>query len=407
MPPKPSSKMSSSKGGKSPALAPGGKAKKSASSSSSSPKSKNSSGGSSPKKSGGSSKGGGSKSPSGSRSPSGSKSPSKGKSKQGGAPGKGGGGAQVKNAKSPKGGKGRDSPDSRSVKGQKAKPKMARQGTGKRKGFFGKIFGRIAAQFGGGEKIILASPEAREAAEALGLTNANLSLLKDKYENIDLDGSGEIDQDEFFDAVGEQRSPFTDGLFRLIDADGSGTVEFDEYVMVLSTYCMYTKEDILKFCFDLFDVDGSNTIDEKEFVELVKCVNNASPMFPGNFGQAITMFDVNDDGLIDFNEFVEIDKRFPLVLYPAFKLQDKMQRLTLGEKEWRSINEAVTRCKRDMEYREKHNGRPMPEGFVRGLMKKSMPCCVDTRVVDVEKIEASRPAAVLRAMEAAKGPSSE
>ena len=30
-------------------------------------------------------------------------------------------------------------------------------------------------------------------------------------------------------------------------------------------------------------------------------------------------------------------------------------------------------------------------------------CCVDTRVVDVEKIEASRPAAVLRAMEAAKG----
>ena len=81
----------------------------------------------------------------------------------------------MKNAKSPKGGKGRESPGNKSVKGgQKAKPKMARQGTGKRKGFFGKIFGRIAAQFGGGEKIILASPEAREAAEALGLTNANL-----------------------------------------------------------------------------------------------------------------------------------------------------------------------------------------------------------------------------------------
>ena len=50
---------------------------------------------------------------------------------------------------------------------------------------------------------------------------------------------------------------------------------------------MYTKEDILKFCFDLFDVDGSNTIDEKEFVELVKCVNNASPMFPETLGKQL------------------------------------------------------------------------------------------------------------------------
>ena len=281
---------------------------------------------------------------------------------------------------------------------------MAKQGGGgKKRGFFGRLYRSIANRMGGGEKIILSTPEAREASQALGLTNQNLTLLKEKYDGIDLDGSGEIDQDEFFDALGENRSPFTDGLFALIDQDGSGTVEFDEYVVVLSTYCMYTKEDILKFCFDLFDVDGSNTIDEKEFVELVKCVNNASPMFPGNFGTAIQMFDVNDDGLIDFNEFVEIDRRFPLVLYPAFKLQDKMQRLTLGEKEWKSINVAVTRCQKDTEYREKHNGRPMPQPFIRGLLMKYAKCCVDTRVVDVEKITAARPAALMRMSEANAG----
>ena len=108
---------------------------------------------------------------------------------------------------------------------------MAKQGGGgKKRGFFGRLYRSIANRMGGGEKIILSTPEAREASQALGLTNQNLTLLKEKYDGIDLDGSGEIDQDEFFDALGENRSPFTDGLFALIDQDGSGTVEFDEYV---------------------------------------------------------------------------------------------------------------------------------------------------------------------------------
>jgi len=290
----------------------------------------------------------------------------------------------------------------------KAKPGARKGGKGphtttpkapKRNNFVKKILTRHFGRFMAMDRIPLATPEAREAAEALGLTNYNLATLKGKFEDIDLDGSGAIDKDEFFDALNEQRSPFTDGLFNLIDQDGSGTVEFEEYVQVLATYCMYTKEDVLKFCFDLFDVDGSGTIDEKEFVELVKCVNNASPMFPGNFGTAIQMFDVNDDGLIDFDEFVEIDRRFPLVLFPAFRLQDRMQRMTLGAPEWKTINEAVVRCTRDQEYREKHNGRAMPVPIWRKIAVKYLSCFFDNRVVDVEKINASRPAAVLRASE--------
>lgn len=62
-----------------------------------------------------------------------------------------------------------------------------------------------------------------------------------------------------------------------------------------------------------------------------RVVNNASPMFPGNFQRALDEFDVNEDGLIDYNEFVELDRRYPLVLFPAFKLQDMMQKYSLGE----------------------------------------------------------------------------
>ena len=70
--------------------------------------------------------------------------------------------------------------------------------------------------------------------------------------------------------------------------------------------------------FDMFDVDGSGTLDEvrlrprhalthtpslratahvlspsqKEFVELCRVVNNASPLFPGNFATALELFDM-------------------------------------------------------------------------------------------------------------------
>ena len=104
----------------------------------------------------------------------------------------------------------------------------------------------------------------------MDLKQWHLRRLRAKFDQIDIDGSGNIDFDEFFEAIGELRSPFTDKLFSLIDIDGSGTIEFDEFVRVLATYCMFSKDEILRFCFECFDVDRSGTIDEKEFVELCK-----------------------------------------------------------------------------------------------------------------------------------------
>lgn len=120
------------------------------------------------------------------------------------------------------------------------------------------------------QNAVLRDPRAIESANALGLRPHHIRKLKAKFDTIDIDGSGAIDYDEFFEAIGEQRSPFTDRLFNLIDLDGSGTIEFDEFVRVLATYCMYSKDEILRFCFECFDVDGSGTIDEKEFIELCK-----------------------------------------------------------------------------------------------------------------------------------------
>lgn len=129
------------------------------------------------------------------------------------------------------------------------------------------IFQKI---FNIGPDVIIYDPRALEAVDALHLTQSHLQTLRKRFDSIDIDGSGSIDIDEFLESIGEQRSPFTDRIFKTIDIDGSGSIEFDEFIRILATYCMYTKDDILRFCFECFDKDGSNAIDENEFMQLCK-----------------------------------------------------------------------------------------------------------------------------------------
>ena len=42
------------------------------------------------------------------------------------------------------------------------------------------------------------------------------------------------------------------------------------------------------------------------------------PNLPAQFQNSSSVFDVNEDGLIDYSEFLEIERRYPLVLFPAF-----------------------------------------------------------------------------------------
>lgn len=243
-----------------------------------------------------------------------------------------------------------------------------------------KRLNKFQRMFASTPDIIVRDPLALEAIDGLGLTQKHLKKLRGKFDDIDIDGSGNIDTEEFFEACGEARSPITDRLFATIDLDSSGTIEFEEFIRVLATYCMFTKDDILRFCFETFDKDGSNAIDEQEFVELCKHVNNASPTYPGNFKNALENFDVNEDGLIDYAEFIELERRYPLILFPAFRLQDSLQSFSLGSRKWLKIIEEYTRMRKIDEYKALHGGKAPPEPWNRRWGKAFCPCMYTQKV---------------------------
>ena len=78
--------------------------------------------------------------------------------------------------------------------------------------------------------------------------------------------------------------------------------------------------------------------------------------------------------MIDYPEFVRMFKRFPLVLFPAFRLQDVMQKKSLGERAWLKINEKYSLNQQREAYRKAHNGADQPLTFLQSLSRLvSMP----------------------------------
>ena len=107
--------------------------------------------------------------------------------------------------------------------------------------FMGKCFKSLARP-----TVKLQHPQAIKMTEALGLNQRHLRIMRDQFDDIDVDGSGNIDAVELFEAMGEVRSKITEELFAMMDMDGNARLDFDEYVAVALSYCMYTKDDILR-----------------------------------------------------------------------------------------------------------------------------------------------------------------
>lgn len=282
----------------------------------------------------------------------------------------------------------RGAPSAEHVDAKAIAQKYKMETPSKKKKRKGSQMGQLSRSLGFTKEVVVTLPQAMEAIRALCLTSRQLKLLKRRFAEVDVDGSGTMDAGEFFGMLGEERTPLTDELFKLIDLDGNGTIEFDEYVVILMTFCMYSKDDILRFCFDTFDKDHSNAIDDKEFIHLLEAVNNGSPAFPGNFKTALEGFDTNDDGMIDFAEFKVIDRRFPLIFFPAYRLQDAMQKNTLGQRAWCEIHERVQQQRRLNEYRRTHGNDPP-----KSRLQRATACfAIDRGEIDIDLIDSKKPA---------------
>ena len=201
-----------------------------------------------------------------------------------------------------------------------------------------------------GNKVPVPDERMQKTIDLLRMEKKQLGVLWSKFRKHDADRSGEIDIDEFYAMIGEKRSVFGDSIFELIDIDQGGTLDFSEFVQTLGTYCMFGRHDIRKFCFYIFDKDKNGYIEQDELTALIDMLHENN--LGGNCKVAMDKFDTNNDGKIDFQEFTVMDMQYPMLLFPAYRMQENMMEHTLGKKWWIE-KRMMLQSERDAEEKEK------------------------------------------------------
>jgi len=144
----------------------------------------------------------------------------------------------------------------------------------------------------------------------------------DKEENLDPEALGEL-----LAALGEDLTEEqVEEMFKEVDEDGSGEVDFDEFISMMRRRLL-TNPDVdndIKSSFQLLDKDNSGKIDREEIANVV--VEFCNKLTHEEVDELISWCDINNDGDIDFEEFTLIMRQITVA--------ERQAQRFLEEAEW-------------------------------------------------------------------------
>merc|ERR1712083_846295 len=137
---------------------------------------------------------------------------------------------------------------------------------------------------------------------------------------FDKDGDGNITVKEIFEvfqALGfkEYSEKDVEKMMREVDDDGNGTIDLDEFIALLRTksngkYAKMTPEDELKEAFAIFDADNNGSIDAEELAKVMAALGEKLTKSDIEF--MIKTVDIDGDKNIDFKEFKKMMQMKPI-----------------------------------------------------------------------------------------------
>ncbi|GBG27749.1 Calcium-dependent protein kinase 12 [Hondaea fermentalgiana] len=172
----------------------------------------------------------------------------------------------------------------------------------------------------------------KRLCDQYSLTPRHIRRLFQLFKRLDSDRSGTVDKAELFAWLDEPLNLFSRKLFELVDVPRKGHLDFVAFCKVLVTYALFGKDDILRYCFYAFDSNSNGCIDHNELHQLVSLLHGDEEQRFYNIELVLQKFDQNLDGVINFEEFQQINRQHPYVLYPAFRMQKRIEEKTFGSR---------------------------------------------------------------------------
>eukprot|EP01038_Epipyxis_sp_PR26KG_P009776 gene9776-13151_t len=175
----------------------------------------------------------------------------------------------------------------------------------------------------------------RPQFEAIRLGPYEIGKLYKLFRKVDLDGSGTIGLGELLMHIDLERTPFTTRIFSIFDEDGSGAIDFREFVLSLWNYLTLSNATLVLFAFDLYDKDSSGVLSFSEIEIMLRDIygKNVEKNYHSKaiLADLVAMDRMEDVDIDAFSKYVKLHQA---MLFPAFQMQQQLQRKFFGTSFW-------------------------------------------------------------------------
>ncbi|TWW56202.1 Troponin C, skeletal muscle [Takifugu flavidus] len=136
--------------------------------------------------------------------------------------------------------------------------------------------------------------------------------FKAAFDMFDTDGGGDISTKELgtvMRMLGQNPTrEELDEIIEEVDEDGSGTIDFEEFLVMMVRLLKEDQagksEEELAECFRVFDKNGDGYIDREEFALIIR--STGEPISEDEIDELMKDGDKNADGMLDFDEFLKM-----------------------------------------------------------------------------------------------------
>lgn len=145
------------------------------------------------------------------------------------------------------------------------------------------------------------------------LTVEEIRELSATFQSFDVDGTGSIDSEELeqlMQALGQ--TPTKDELAQMLedmDEDGNGTIELDEFLTTMSKRSDGFKKEV-KLAFHVFDKNGDGFIEREEVEDVFRTIGEK--LTRRELHKLLRLADADPSGRITFRGFSDMMTRVDL-----------------------------------------------------------------------------------------------
>uniref|UniRef100_A0A8C2IFB7 Troponin C, skeletal muscle n=1 Tax=Cyprinus carpio TaxID=7962 RepID=A0A8C2IFB7_CYPCA len=139
------------------------------------------------------------------------------------------------------------------------------------------------------------------------LSEEMIAEFKAAFDMFDTDGGGDISTKELgtvMRMLGQNPSrEELDAIIEEVDEDGSGTIDFEEFLVMMVQQLKEDQagksEEELSECFRVFDKNQDGFIDRDEFADILRATGE--PVTDEDINELMADADTNKDGKLDFD----------------------------------------------------------------------------------------------------------